>query len=286
MRVLLGSQELTANLPEDYILVQFTNLENLQRTAKRVHDSVNEKGDGNQFILVLGLTEEAIIELNSEERALNGMNGIPYRFMWDNTAGVIKVLTSEHDAVVQGIIRQIDRLCVAMGIGNPVLDFFSGGLTIRVLCAGSKGKQPNGCVLPLSRLQRGREQWPTMVIESGVVASLPRLREDARWWLRNSQGQVRIALVIGIHRQSRKLVFEKWEQQKPALTHQLPRQPEASPQAHAAQTIEISPEPAYEAPLVLPFEELLDRPRQGKETDIVLTKERLRESLHFVWELA
>lgn len=278
----MASQELTANLPEDHIVVQFTNLENLQHTAERVHDSLQEKGDGNQFILVLGLTEKARIDLDSEERALNG---IPYRFMLDNTAGIIKVLTSEHDAVTRDIIRQIDRLCVAMGIDDPVHELSSGGNTTRLLCAGSKSKQPDGCVFPKSRLQRDRESWPTMVIESGVVASLPRLCDEARWWLRNSQGEVRIVLVIGTHRQRRKLVIEKWEQQKPALTHQPPRQPEASLQAHVAQTIEISPESASGAALVLPFEELFDRHRQGKETDIVLTEERLRDSMRLVWEL-
>ncbi|KAF7122570.1 hypothetical protein CNMCM5793_000595 [Aspergillus hiratsukae] len=280
----MASPELTANLPEDHILVHFTNLENLEHTAERVHDSLNEKGDGNQFILVLGLTKEAIIKLDSEERALNG---IPYRFMWDNTAGIIKVLTYGHDMVTLNMTRQLDRLCVAMGVDDPVLEFVSGGTTTRILCAGSKGKQPDGCVFPKSRLRRDRESWPTLVIEAGLPASLPRLREEARWWLCNSEGEVRIALALATHRQSRKLITEKWEQQKRAPIQQLSRQPQASLQAHATQTIEISPESesASGAALVLPFEELFDRPRQGKETDIVLTEERLLDSMRLVWEL-
>ncbi|RLM00106.1 hypothetical protein CFD26_107920 [Aspergillus turcosus] len=172
--------------------------------------------------------------------------------MFDNTAGIIK----------------IDRLCVAVGI-DPVHEGSSGGTRPGFSAQGARA-QPDGCVFPKSRLQRDRGSWPTMVIESGVVASLPRLREDARWWLHNSQGEVQIVLVVGINRQRRKLVVEKWEQQKPALTHQPPRHPQASLQAHATQIIEMSFLPASRAALVLPFEELFDRPRQGRETDILL----------------
>lgn len=131
----MASQELTATARRSY---------RRPDTAEHVCDSLNDKGDGNQFILVLGLTKKARIELDSEERALDG---IPYRFMLDNTAGISKVLTSEHDAVTRDIIRQIDRLCVAMGI-DPVHELSSGGNTTQLLCAGSKGKQPDGWCLP------------------------------------------------------------------------------------------------------------------------------------------
>ncbi|KAF7173838.1 hypothetical protein CNMCM5623_006051 [Aspergillus felis] len=279
----MANEELTANLPEDHILVQFTALETLQQTAEQVHDSLNQTGDGNQFILVLGLTKKARIELDSEERPLNG---IPYRFMFENTAGIIKILTYGHDALTINITRQIDLFCSRMGMDSTA-EFAWGGTTTRLLCARTKGKQPDGCLFPKARIQRDREAWPTLVIEAGVTASLPRLREEARWWLRNSQGEVRVVLVLGIHRQRRTLIIEKWEQQERSLTHQrqLPRQPEASPQAYAAQTIEISSESVSGTPLVLHFEELLERPRQGREADIVVGEEQLRVCMRWVWQL-
>ncbi|GFF26971.1 hypothetical protein IFM61606_09859 [Aspergillus udagawae] len=278
----MASQELTANLPEDHILVQFTNMERLQQTAERVHDSLNKKEDGNQFILVLGLTKNARLDLDSEERPLNG---ISYRFMFENTTGILKILTYGHDVMTSNITRQIDLLCVRMGM-DPTSEFASGGTTTRLLCAKSKGKQPDGCLFPKARIQRDREAWPTLVIEAGVAASLPRLREEARWWLRNSQGEVRIVLVLGIHRQRRTLIMEKWGQQDrtPINQRQLPPQAEAPLQAYAAQTIEISSESISGAPLVLPFEELLERPRQGKETDIVLAGEQIRACMSWVWQ--
>ncbi|GIC89078.1 uncharacterized protein Aud_005480 [Aspergillus udagawae] len=278
----MASQELTANLPEDHILVQFTNMKRLQQTAERVHDSLNKKEDGNQFILVLGLTKNARLDLDSEERPLNG---ISYRFMFENTTGILKILTYGHDVMTSNITRQIDLLCVRMGM-DPTSEFASGGTTTRLLCAKSKGKQPDGCLFPKARIQRDREAWPTLVIEAGVAASLPRLREEARWWLRNSQGEVRIVLVLGIHRPRRTLIMEKWGQQDrtPINQRQLPPQAEAPLQAYAAQTIEISSESISGVPLVLPLEELLERPRQGKETDIVLAEEQLRACMSWMWQ--
>jgi hypothetical protein len=206
----MASQELTANLPEDHTVVQFTTSETLQQTAERVHSSLNQTGNGNQFILVLGLNKEVRIQLDSEERPLNG---IPYRFTWDNTAGILIILTYGHDVMTINITRAIDLFCSRMGM-EPTAEFAWAGTTTRLLCAGRKGKQPDGCLFPKSRMRRDREAWPTLVIEAGVTASLLRLREEARWWLRNSQGEVRMVLVLGIHRQRRTLCIEKWEQKE------------------------------------------------------------------------
>ncbi|GAQ09903.1 hypothetical protein ALT_7224 [Aspergillus lentulus] len=279
----MASPELTANLPDDHIVVQFTTLEDLQQTAERVHSSLNQIGNENQFILILGLTKNSRIELDSEERPLNG---IPYRFMWENTAGILKILTHGQDVVTLNITRAIDLFCSRMGM-DPTAEFAFGGTTTRLLCAGRKGKQPDGCLFPKARMRRDREAWPTLVIEAGVTASLPRLREEARWWLRNSQGEVRMVLVLGIHRQRRTLIIEKWEQERAPIQqhqHQPSYQPVASLPAYAAQTTEISPESVSGAPLVLSFEELLERPRQGREADIVLAAEQLRGCMCWVWQ--
>ncbi|KAF4154391.1 hypothetical protein CNMCM6936_008754 [Aspergillus lentulus] len=260
----MARQELTANLPDDHIVVQFTTLEDLQQTAERVHSSLNQTGNEHQFILILGLTENSRIELDSEERPLNG---IPYRFMWENTAGILKILTNGHDVVRLNITRAIDLFCSRMGM-DPTAEFA-------------------WMSLPQGRMRRDREAWPTLVIEAGVTASLPRLREEARWWLRNSQGDIRIVLVLGIHRQRRMLTVEKWEQERPLIQqhqHQPSHQPEASLPGYAAQTIEISPESVSGAPLVLSFEELLERPRQGREADIILAEEQLRGCMCWVWQ--
>jgi hypothetical protein len=61
-----------------------------------------------------------------------------------------------------------------------------------------------------------------MVIETGVSESFPRLREDAKWWLAASSGDVRIALVVSIKKA--KVEFEKWQLAPPNAPRPLTRQ--------------------------------------------------------------
>jgi hypothetical protein len=55
--------------------------------------------------------------------------------------------------------------------------------------------------------------WPTIVIEAGWSESITKLREDARRWLENSRGEIKIVVLISIGRKrgTRKMVIEKWE---------------------------------------------------------------------------
>jgi hypothetical protein len=50
------------------------------------------------------------------------------------------------------------------------------------------------------------------------------------------------------------------------------------------QSYEISSESVSGAPLVLPFEEILKRPQQGREADIILAEEYLQGYMHWVWQ--
>lgn len=43
-----------------------------------------------------------------------------------------------------------------------------------------------------------KNDWPTLVFESGLSEGLARLRVDARWWLVNSRSDVNIVIIISI----------------------------------------------------------------------------------------
>lgn len=53
--------------------------------------------------------------------------------------------------------------------------------------------------------------WPTMVSESGLSESPNRLRIDVGWWLIESGGQVKIALLISLKPALSAVHFEIWE---------------------------------------------------------------------------
>lgn len=49
------------------------------------------------------------------------------------------------------------------------------------------------------------------VVEAGVSESLPRLRQDASWWLANSAGMVRIVILLPVRKSAKRLVIEGWQ---------------------------------------------------------------------------
>ena len=52
-----------------------------------------------------------------------------------------------------------------------------------------------------------------MVIEAGVSESLSKLRNEANWWFNQSNGLVRIVLVISINSTQRKITTQRWQWQ-------------------------------------------------------------------------
>ena len=56
-----------------------------------------------------------------------------------------------------------------------------------------------------------KTDWPTVVIECGVSKSRDRLEVDAHWWLENTDGQVKMVLVISFSKTKREIHFQQWE---------------------------------------------------------------------------
>lgn len=286
---------LMSGLPADYLLVHFHRFHQVKAAAKQVFDSLAENQDGNQFIVVLGLSETARQRLDSGEDCLNG---ISFRFMWEENAGLIKIIpTGEHENVTDAIRSEIGRICLFMGISRDEIAF--GMSTTYKSTVGNKGKQPDQCFWSPSRYPGPGQQagWPTLVIETGVSESLRRLREDAHWWFHNSLGQVRIVLVISICRRQRTVIIEKWQLAPPGTPNPLTRnmlnqlanirpplvqQPVSSQQPYPAREIQIDPVSVQGAPLTLNFEAVFDRARKLNETEIVLNANDLCYCTRFI----
>jgi hypothetical protein len=71
-------------------------------------------------------------------------------------------------------------------------------------------KEGDSCYIPEARIE-DQLSWPSLIIESGVSESLPQLRADASWWFANSNGDVKIAILIGVDADNQTIVVEKWE---------------------------------------------------------------------------
>lgn len=54
--------------------------------------------------------------------------------------------------------------------------------------------QPGHCRDPFA--QGAPDNWPSLVLEIGMSESLPQLRADASWWYPNSDGNIRLVILI------------------------------------------------------------------------------------------
>src|SRR5262249_33369750 len=63
---------------------------------------------------------------------------------------------------------------------------------------------------PLS-FRPNEADWPTIVFEAGLSESLRRLRVDAKWWLTQSEGDVKTVIIISVKPAQSLLHIEKWE---------------------------------------------------------------------------
>jgi hypothetical protein len=274
----------------------------LASAADEVYTSLNKQESSNQWILVLGLSAATIKRLADDHRCLDGIN---YRFQWEGTSGLIKVVPSaRHESVTRRVVFSVNDALTAMGI--PWQNGEWVGITTYKPTA-TKGKEPDDAFVPPSRCATlANLGWPTLVIETGVSESLTQLRADAAKWFKDSSGDVRIVLVIAI--KNDRVDIEKWQlapvgapvpltrpyitslcsqrSNMPPLVPQLP----AIQQPYCAQEIVITRPPAQGlpvtvtgAPLILPFHALYDRAPGRRERDIIITSGGCNDITRRLW---
>ncbi|OQE79129.1 hypothetical protein PENNAL_c0053G07208 [Penicillium nalgiovense] len=286
-----------SDLPEGHVVL-LSQLGRLQLEADRIIKWFEEHTDGNQWIMVLGLSTTTIETLTSCDRG--SLNGVPYRFQWEGTTGLIKIMAGVgHEVVTEQLTAVVHDQLRTMGLSRRDLAWF-GSTTYQF--GTNKGKEADNAYLPPSRYARPIRNvgCPTLVIETGVSKSLGQLRQNARKWFADSGGDVRI--VVLIHMGHNFVSFEKWQlapmdAPRPlTLSHidtlcshtpnipPLIRQPAQLQQAYCADLVGITassiagmPNVVTGAPMVLPFIAIQDRPPGPGEGDIVIGQQEFDE---------
>ncbi|KAJ5123223.1 hypothetical protein N7448_009320 [Penicillium atrosanguineum] len=284
---------LMANLPLGYVMRSFTTFKQLQIDTSNILKVLQDNEEnGNQYLVLLGLSKRGIERLENQR-----LYGLDYRFQWEGTVGLIKVVPSHaHDATTDQVTRTIDEYLLAMGIRSVDRKW---AMTTTYKPTASKGKQADQCFIPPCRRASPGQPvgWPTFVIETGVSESLPRLREDAQWWFNNSGGEVRMVLVISI--KQTKVEFELWQLAPPNSPHPLTRvyidslrrrhlppliqQATGIQQMYSHHEVDVTSSgvagaPRVDnAPMVLPFEALYNRPPRVTEGDLVLSDQDFKD---------
>lgn len=289
-----GPHDLVAGLPAEHSIHVFSNRERLQAEAHEVLNALaRNQWDGNQYILVLGISKSVIDKLDNDKDFLGG---IDYRFQWEGTAGLIRIIPSApHEQINSDFTVLVGEQLAGMGVHRSERRWGLATTYRPSAGTGNKGKQGDQIFLPTPRQPVGSQvvDWPTLVLEIGVSESKPKLEEDTKWWFNNSNGRVRIVLLVLVRKQ--KLVFEKWQLLPPgapanatrlylaSLRQQPPHMPPLGVQAaanqrcYSAQEVTVDRNGVAGAPMFLPFRALFDRNPGPGESDVMITAQDFQE---------
>ncbi|KAJ6188172.1 hypothetical protein N7519_003080 [Penicillium mononematosum] len=131
--------------------------------------------------------------------------------------------------------------------------------------------------MPIGR-ERANVEWPTLVGEVAWSEPRQKLLKDIEFWLKNSNGQVKVAITITVHVNGR-ITIEQW-------TTKL--RPDGSMNLQTTQKMEIVRNPAPNCPRIsgqfkLQFCDIFLREKKGAKTDFVLTESDLEDIAGVVW---
>lgn len=147
-----------------------------------------------------------------------------------------------------------------------------GGAT----CKGSSGQKNPDFSWGPSRLPRGRSKdWPAVILEGAFSEGPSKLMSDIRFWLHQSEGNVKNVLTLQINRQRPNITLEKWELQ--------------NGHPHRTQEITITKGKNQRVtlrndPLLIQFADLFLRdPSIPRETDIMIDAEKLLVLADAIW---
>ncbi|PWW76928.1 hypothetical protein C7212DRAFT_294757 [Tuber magnatum] len=176
----------------------------------------------------------------------------------------------------------------AMGLGWALCDIGTVGLQ-----AATSKKEPDPPLKPTSR--SGRTHSPTVAFECGVSESLRGSRADSRWWLDNSGGELKIALLFSVSEPQRTIHIEQWEEQRVPNPHASRRNPGPfSTRPTKVHEVDITgpvSEPVASgavrgSPVTLDFAKIFLRQPGPGEGNIVFTIQDLQQYAKDVWSAA
>lgn len=270
----------------------FLGIRQVQNLVASHSDELQVGRTNNQYIVFLNVTNAQLTSISKQQ----GKIGKHIRMTHHTATGdlIIKLMPSvDHEAAHLDLAELFQGLVAQMGISHANRLAAVGGTTY---FGPGSSKQADTAYKPRFRPRAG---WPTIVFESGLSKGIARLRVDARWWLINSSGEVKIALIISVKPAEGSLLIEKWCL-SPATNLPVTR---ANPTPNALvptkmQEIHVTRNPANTTqpgtaatytvtggPLVLEFQSLFLRTPVAPEGDVIFNTALLSEWANLFWDL-
>ena len=246
------------------------------KTIKGMQEAINsyekelEASEASPYMIFRPVTTKDLLKI--ERARENGKidRGVRLTHYVDWDILILKVPTAKHEAAHGTFSDQLFFEAALMGLRWELFRLNATTYkTPRMSKEGDSAFKP-GSMRPLET------DWPTIIIESGRSESLTKLREDARRWLENSRGEVKIVLLISIGRRARTMIIEKWEN-RPVPTNRPRTRSNTTQIPTQIQAITIdSNSNTVSAPLTLEFRKIFLRQAVPPlENDFTFTTQHL-----------
>lgn len=189
----LNEDEIYSGLPPNYQTIQFSSYERVEREMNDLYAQTP-----TQYIMLTSITKTQLDMLYTRRSA-------PYfraDYFPEPKLSLIRTCKPRvlHNGLTHLFVQLFDKQARKMGM--DVWTYHWGRNTIHT--TEHRYKTPDECLFPRWRRQvassrecgddqsgnipgevRGRKgKWPTLVIETGLAESTPRLETDAAWWLK------------------------------------------------------------------------------------------------------
>ena len=272
----------------------FTGIPDLRKRVRSQSDALVAGRTNQQYLVFRSVTKERLAQMNHQRASIGKHTRMTH--YTDIDLLVIKLMPSAiHEAAHLQLGDEVNRKLEGMGLARRSL-YPLGAKT----CSGpNSSKQGDSTYKPKCRTRE--IDWPTIAIEAGLSEKLPRLRIDAQWWLTNSGGEVKIAIVISVVKEEKSLRIEQWCLPQPLPTGPRPATRAATRAAtiptkiQELTVIQDPPIPALPgtiptytvtgAPLTLEFEKLLLRAPVLPEGNVILTAADLQAFAEEFWSM-
>jgi hypothetical protein len=272
---------------EDAPIYRFGGIPDLRKRVQSLADELAAGRTTEQYLVFRSVTKDHLAQIDHQRASIG--KGIRLTHYTDTDLLIVKVPMAEHEQAHLSLSDEVNHKLEGMGLARRSM-WSCGGTTYTGFASSKEGDstyKPKWC-------RAGKGNWPTLVFEAGVSETLARLRTDAEWWLTNSRGEVKIAIVISIKPAQKSLWIEKW-----CLQPRTPAAPVTGANALVPTKIQeltiiqnppiptplgnIATYAVTGAPLILEFEKLLLRAPVLPEGDVIFTAADLQAWADEFW---
>ncbi|KLJ12236.1 hypothetical protein EMPG_12693 [Blastomyces silverae] len=289
-QAVVGQEE---GIPRGACEYQFQGIEHMERVIKShmgLLDDENNKMKGkargatqdkftSQFIVFSGVPSDVLEHKLAESSVIEKTFSSYHRPL---KILVLKMVHLPHERASRVFERLLENILRSMGLEREL------GLQGRAGVYGPQRDKEPDCSYSPRTLPAGRaNRWPSMVVEIADSEGQSQIEADARWWLENSDGDVKIALTISIQRTAtRGIGIRRWEAiDRPTRTNPHRRVAELMQEVNIVRQGDRSIATTG-APLRLPFDRVMLRhPSTSVEADILILDEELKVLGEEVWEV-